>query len=59
MYNDLRADQTIVVYNGSTIAYEGTVGDITFDEFSENDLANADYYLLHDVEDYEVLAIIN
>lgn len=61
MYNDLRDEQTIVVYNtqadeGDRCLYEGKVGDMS-DELRSR-LSMASFYLLSDAEEYDIIAII-
>lgn len=61
MYNDLRDEQTIVVYNtqpddGDRCLYEGKVGDMS-DEMRSR-LRMASFYLLSDAEEYDIIAII-
>lgn len=61
MYNDLRDEQTIVVYNtlsdeGDRCLYEGKVGDMS-DELRSR-LCMASFYLLSDAEEYDIIAII-
>lgn len=61
MENDLRDEQTIIIYNaqaevGDRYLYEGNVGDMSDEVRSRLDAAS--FYLLSDVEEYDVLAII-
>lgn len=61
MCNDLRDEQMITVYNtmpGEVLGcrYEGKVGDMS-DELRSR-LSAATFYLLSDVEEYDVLAIL-
>lgn len=61
MENDLRDEQTIVIYNaqaeeGGRYIYEGKVGDMSDEVRSSLDAAS--FYLLSDVEEYDVLAIL-
>lgn len=61
MYNDLRDEQTIIVYNtqadeGDRCLYEGKVGDMS-DEIRSR-LRVASFYLLSDAEEYDIIAII-
>lgn len=61
MYNDLRDEQTIVVYStlsdeGDRCLYEGKVGDMS-DEMRSL-LRIASFYLLSDAEEYDIIAII-
>lgn len=56
MFNDLRPEQTIIVYDESGVIYEGRFGDITDDDLM-SELSMADFYLLDKVEDYEIIAI--
>ena len=61
MENDLRDEQTIIVYDTHPDEegrhfYEGTVGDMS-DELRSR-LSVASFYLLNDVEEYDILAII-
>lgn len=61
MFDDIRDEQTITVYNtrldeGERCLYEGKVGDMS-DEIRSR-LRMADFYLLDEVEDYDIIAII-
>lgn len=61
MYNDIRDEQTIIVYNtqadeGDRCLYEGKVGDMS-DEIRSR-LRVASFYLLSDAEEYDIIAII-
>lgn len=61
MWNDLRDEQTIIVYNtwpdeGDRCLYEGKVGDMS--DGLRSRLRVAYLYLLSDVEEYDILAII-
>ena len=61
MYNDLRDEQTIIIYNtkpdeGDRCLYEGKVGDMSDDLRSR--LRVASFYLLGDAEEYDIIAII-
>lgn len=61
MYNDLRDEQTIVVYNtqpddDDRCLYEGKVGDMS-DELRSR-LRMASFHILSDAEEYDIIAII-
>lgn len=61
MYNDLRDEQTIIVYNtlsdeGDRCIYDGKVGDMSDDLRSR--LRMASFYFLSDAEEYDIIAII-
>lgn len=61
MENDLRDEQTIIIYNaeaevGDRYLYEGKVGDMS--DVVRSLLDAASFYLLSDVEEYDVLAIL-
>lgn len=58
MFNDLRDDQTILVCDGRDEVYFGRVGDMPDDMRNSNELSLASFYLLADVEDADVIAII-
>lgn len=56
MYDDLRDEQTIIVYDASGIAYIGKVGNMSGD--MRRELHSADFYLLDKEEEYDIIAII-
>lgn len=61
MFDDLRDEQTITVYNtqlddDEKYLYAGKVGDM--DDELRSRLRLADFYLLSNVEEYDIIAII-
>ena len=61
MWNDLRDEETIIVYNtqpdeGDRCLYDGKVGDMSDDLRSR--LRVASFYPLGDAEEYDIIAII-
>lgn len=64
MYNDLQDEQTIILIGYSPMfhynvkLYGGKVGDMPENLRNDDSFKNASFYLLNDVEDYDILAII-
>lgn len=63
MFNDLRDEQSIIVYNtmsdeGDTCIYRGKVGNMDDKLYALVSLSAYAFHLLSDAEEYDVLAII-
>lgn len=52
MFNDLRNDQRIIVYVNGKLAYNGLVENL------DVDISCADFYLLDNVEEADIIAIL-
>lgn len=52
MFSDLRNDQRIIVYVGGKLTYNGLVENL------DVNISCADFYLLDNVEDADVIAIL-
>lgn len=56
MLNDLQDSQTIIVYDGTGLLYDGKVGNIP-DDVRALLVDGVDFYLLDSCEDWDVIAI--
>lgn len=52
MENDIKPDDRVIIYNGFVLLYCGPWKDFEWKEH-----LHADFYLLNDVEEYDILAV--